>query len=87
MATDLLTRPLDRSYLLRGLRAFYRRRLTERGRFVLWATVGVALVEWTPDGRSSSSSSRSPRRLSWWHSAGSLPPVRPSVSRAGCRLA
>lgn len=44
MATDLLTRPLDRSYLLRGLRAFYRRRLTERGRFVLWATVGVALV-------------------------------------------
>ena len=31
MATDLLTRPLDRSYLLRGLRAFYRRRLTERG--------------------------------------------------------
>jgi uncharacterized protein (DUF58 family) len=44
MATSLLTRPLDRSYLLTGLRAFYRRRLTERGRFVVWATVGVALV-------------------------------------------
>jgi len=44
MATNLLTRPLDRSYLLSALRAFYRRRLTERGRFVLWATAGVALV-------------------------------------------
>jgi len=44
MFTNPLTRPLDRSYLLRGLRGFYGRRLTERGRFVLWATVGVALV-------------------------------------------
>ena len=44
MATNLLTRPLDRSYLLSALRAFYHRRLTERGRFVVWATVGVALV-------------------------------------------
>ena len=44
MATNALTRPLDRSYLLRALRAFYRRRLTARGRFVLWATLALAFV-------------------------------------------
>lgn len=44
MATSALTRPLDRSYLLRYLRLFYQRRLTARGRFVLWATLALAFV-------------------------------------------
>ncbi len=44
MATSPLARPLDRSYLLRYLRAFYRRRLTARGRFVLWASLALAFV-------------------------------------------
>jgi uncharacterized protein (DUF58 family) len=44
MSSHPLTRPLDRSYLLRALRGFYGRRLTARGRFVLWATIALALV-------------------------------------------
>ena len=44
MAATALARPLDRSYLLRGMRAFYRRRLTARGRFVLWASLALAFV-------------------------------------------
>jgi uncharacterized protein (DUF58 family) len=44
MATGVLTSPLDRSYLLRYLRRFFQRRLTARGRFVLWATLALAFV-------------------------------------------
>jgi uncharacterized protein (DUF58 family) len=44
VATSVLRRPLDRSPLLRGLRGLYQRRLTARGRFVLWATLAVAFV-------------------------------------------
>jgi uncharacterized protein (DUF58 family) len=44
MATIALTSPLDRSYLLRFLRGFYRRRLTARGRFLLWASLVLGLV-------------------------------------------
>ena len=44
MATTVLASPLDRSYLLRYLRHFFRRRLTARGRFVLWATLALAFV-------------------------------------------
>ncbi len=44
MATSVLFRPLDRSYLLRFLRRFYQRRLTARGRFVLWATLALAFL-------------------------------------------
>jgi len=44
MATSALASPLDRSYLMRFLRAFYRRRLTARGRFVLWASLALGFV-------------------------------------------
>ncbi len=43
MATPL-SLPLDRSYLVRWLRRFYRQRLTLRGRFVLWATLVLAFI-------------------------------------------
>jgi uncharacterized protein (DUF58 family) len=39
-----LSLPLDRSYLVRWLRRFYRQRLTLRGRFVLWATLVLAFI-------------------------------------------
>jgi uncharacterized protein (DUF58 family) len=44
MATGLLARPLEDAFLLRALRGLYRRRLTDRGRFVLWATLAVGFV-------------------------------------------
>jgi uncharacterized protein (DUF58 family) len=44
MATSPLARPLESTFLLRRLRGFYRRRLTARGRFVLWASVALAFV-------------------------------------------
>lgn len=44
MATNPLARPLDNARLFQSLRGLYRRRLTLRGRFVLWATLAVALV-------------------------------------------
>jgi uncharacterized protein (DUF58 family) len=44
VATSSLARPLEGALLFRSLRGLYRRRLTERGRFVLWATLAVAFV-------------------------------------------
>jgi uncharacterized protein (DUF58 family) len=44
MATSPLARPLESTFLLRRLRGLYRRRLTARGRFVLWASVALAFV-------------------------------------------
>ena len=44
MATSPLARPLESAFLFQSLRGLYRRRLTERGRFVLWATLAVAFV-------------------------------------------
>jgi uncharacterized protein (DUF58 family) len=44
VATSSLARPLESALLFRSLRGLYRRRLTERGRFVLWATLAVAFV-------------------------------------------
>ena len=44
MATTPLSLPLDRSYLVRFLRRFYRQRLTLRGRFLLWAALVLAFV-------------------------------------------
>jgi uncharacterized protein (DUF58 family) len=44
MATSSLARPLESAFLFRSLRGLYRRRLTGRGRFVLWATLAVAFV-------------------------------------------
>jgi uncharacterized protein (DUF58 family) len=44
MATSPLARPLESAILFRSLRGLYRRRLSERGRFVLWATLAVAFV-------------------------------------------
>ncbi len=40
----LATNPFSRPVNLSPLRNLYRRRLTDRGRFVLWATVALALV-------------------------------------------
>jgi uncharacterized protein (DUF58 family) len=44
MATGLLARPLESAFLFRALRGFYRRRLTARGRFVLWTALAVGFV-------------------------------------------
>jgi uncharacterized protein (DUF58 family) len=44
MATSSLARPLESALVFRALRGLYRRRLTLRGHFVLWATLAVALV-------------------------------------------
>ena len=44
MATASLARPFERSRLFQAMRRFYRRRLTLRGRFVLWATLAFAFV-------------------------------------------
>jgi uncharacterized protein (DUF58 family) len=44
MATSPLARPLESTFRLRRLRGLYRRRLTARGRFVLWASVALAFV-------------------------------------------
>ena len=44
MATSPLARPMESAFLLRSLRELYRRRLTRRGRFVLWATLALAFV-------------------------------------------
>lgn len=44
MASSVLARPLESAFLFRALRGFYRRRLTERGRFLLWAALTVGFV-------------------------------------------
>lgn len=44
MATAALASPLDRSYLARFLRAFFRRRFTARGRFLLQAALALGFV-------------------------------------------
>jgi uncharacterized protein (DUF58 family) len=44
VATNPLARPLESALVLQSLRGLYRRRLTERGRFVLWATFALAIV-------------------------------------------
>ena len=44
MATGLLARPLENAFLFRALRGLYRRRLTGRGRFVLWTALAVGFV-------------------------------------------
>ncbi len=44
MATATVAGPLERAFLFRSLRHLYRRRLTRRGRFLLAATFGLALV-------------------------------------------
>jgi uncharacterized protein (DUF58 family) len=44
MATSPLARPLESAFLFRAMRDLYRRRLTVRGRFVLWATLVLAFV-------------------------------------------
>jgi uncharacterized protein (DUF58 family) len=44
MPAGTLSRPLEGSYLFRALRGLYRRRLTARGRFVLWAALTVGFV-------------------------------------------
>jgi uncharacterized protein (DUF58 family) len=44
VATGALARPLESSLLFRGLRGLYHRRLTERGRFLLWAALAVGFV-------------------------------------------
>ena len=44
MATSAVARPRYRSYLMRALRAFYRRRLTARGRFLRWASLALGFV-------------------------------------------
>jgi uncharacterized protein (DUF58 family) len=44
MATSLLARPLESAFLFRALRGFYLRRLTTRGRFVLFAALAVGFV-------------------------------------------
>jgi len=44
MATSPLARPLESALFFQSLRGLYLRRLTQRGRFVLWATVAVAFV-------------------------------------------
>jgi uncharacterized protein (DUF58 family) len=44
VATAPLARPLESSWLFRSIRGLYRRRLTRRGRFLLWTTVTVAFI-------------------------------------------
>jgi uncharacterized protein (DUF58 family) len=44
MASGTIARPREGALLFRSIRQLYRRRLTRRGRFVLGATVGLALV-------------------------------------------
>jgi uncharacterized protein (DUF58 family) len=44
MATTALARPLESAFLFRSMRGLYRRRLTARGRFVLWAALALAFV-------------------------------------------
>lgn len=44
MASSVLARPLESAFLFRALRGFYRRRLTERGRFLLWTALTVGFV-------------------------------------------
>ena len=44
MATSPLARALGSSVPLRSMRGLYHRRLTARGRFLLWATLALALV-------------------------------------------
>ena len=45
MATPgLLAQPLERAFLFRALQGFHRRRLTGRGRFVLWTALAVGFV-------------------------------------------
>jgi uncharacterized protein (DUF58 family) len=44
MATSPLARPLESAFLFRLTRGLYRRRLTARGRFVLWASLVLAFV-------------------------------------------
>jgi len=44
MATSPLARPLESVLLFQGLRGLYLRRLTDRGRFLLWATLTVGFV-------------------------------------------
>jgi len=44
MATSPLARPLESALLLRSMRGLYHRRLTARGRFLLWTTLAVAFV-------------------------------------------
>lgn len=44
MATSPVARPLQSALLLRSIRDLYRRRLTARGRALLWATLALALV-------------------------------------------
>jgi uncharacterized protein (DUF58 family) len=44
MASNPLARPLESAFLFRALRGLYRRRLTERGRFLLWAALAVGFV-------------------------------------------
>jgi len=44
MATTPLAQPLEGTFLFRSMRGLYRRRLTLRGRFVLWATLALGFV-------------------------------------------
>ena len=44
MATRTLDRPLESAFVFRALRGLYRRRLTRRGQFLLWATLAIALI-------------------------------------------
>jgi len=44
MATRTLDRPLESAFVFRALRGLYRRRLTRRGQFLLWATIAVGLI-------------------------------------------
>lgn len=44
MATSPLARPLDGSWVFRGLRGLHHRRLTDRGRFLLWTALAVGFV-------------------------------------------
>lgn len=44
MASGLLAQPLESAFLFRALRGLYRRRLTARGRFLLWASLTVGFV-------------------------------------------
>jgi uncharacterized protein (DUF58 family) len=44
MAPRTLDRPLESAFVFRALRGLYRRRLTGRGQFLLWATLAVALI-------------------------------------------
>jgi uncharacterized protein (DUF58 family) len=44
MASSTFARPLGSVFVFQGLRELYHRRLTERGRFLLWATLAVGFV-------------------------------------------